>query len=122
MPAPGEGRGEGVVVRQRPAGWVQHDDVHAAIIVTMQIRAESGAPPFFVVGNDRSGTTMLRLVLDRSAEVAIPPESMFLIDFAASPRGGLDAARRRRLRRRCLAPSQSPSLGAPGDRRSCLPG
>jgi hypothetical protein len=38
--------------------------------------------PFFIVGNDRSGTTMLRLILDRGPEVAIPPESMFLTDFA----------------------------------------
>jgi hypothetical protein len=36
----------------------------------------------FIVGNDRSGTTMLRLVLDRGPEVAVPPESMFLTDFA----------------------------------------
>jgi hypothetical protein len=48
------------------------------------------APPFFLVGNDRSGTTMLRLILDRS-DVAIPPESMFLADFAPVRRaGGLD--------------------------------
>jgi hypothetical protein len=40
------------------------------------------AAPFFIVGNDRSGTTMLRLVLDRGPDVAIPPESMFLTDFA----------------------------------------
>ncbi|HXV96252.1 MAG TPA: sulfotransferase [Gaiellaceae bacterium] len=47
-------------------------------------------PPFFVIGNDRSGTTMLRLVLDRSEEAAIPPESMFLLDFApVRRRGGL---------------------------------
>ncbi len=46
--------------------------------------------PFFVVGNDRSGTTMLRLVLDRSAEAAVPPESMFLLDYApVRQRGGL---------------------------------
>src|SRR3954447_3515913 len=38
--------------------------------------------PFFIVGNDRSGTTMLRLILDREPDVAIPPESMFLTDFA----------------------------------------
>lgn len=44
--------------------------------------------PIFVVGNDRSGTTMLRLILDRSAELAIPPESMFLVDFAAARRRG----------------------------------
>ncbi|MEA2132400.1 MAG: hypothetical protein QOC68_309 [Solirubrobacteraceae bacterium] len=40
--------------------------------------------PFFIVGNDRSGTTMLRLILDRGPDVAIPPESMFLTDFAAA--------------------------------------
>jgi hypothetical protein len=46
--------------------------------------------PFFLVGNDRSGTTMLRLILDRGA-VAIPPESMFLVDFAGVRRSsGLD--------------------------------
>ena len=38
--------------------------------------------PFFIVGNDRSGTTMLRLILDRGADAAVPPESMFLTDFA----------------------------------------
>ncbi|MDQ1741439.1 MAG: hypothetical protein QOE53_3091 [Pseudonocardiales bacterium] len=38
--------------------------------------------PLFIVGNDRSGTTMLRLILDRGPDVAIPPESMFLTDFA----------------------------------------
>lgn len=43
--------------------------------------------PFFLVGNDRSGTTMLRLILDRS-DVAVPPESMFLADFAPVRRGG----------------------------------
>jgi len=49
------------------------------------------APPFFIVGNDRSGTTVLRLVLDRSSEAAVPPESMFLMDFASvRRRGGLD--------------------------------
>jgi hypothetical protein len=40
------------------------------------------APPLFIVGNDRSGTTMLRLILDNGPEIAIPPESMFLTDLA----------------------------------------
>ena len=59
----------------------------------------SAASPFFVVGNDRSGTTMLRLMLDRSAEAAVPPESMFLIDTAAARRSGnlTDAAEAARL-------------------------
>src|SRR3954466_8682616 len=39
--------------------------------------------PFFIVGCDRSGTTMLRLILDRSDDVAIPTESMFIADMAA---------------------------------------
>ncbi len=49
-----------------------------------------GAAPFFIVGNDRSGTTMLRLILDRGDEAAIPTESMFLGDFAPVRRGRLD--------------------------------
>jgi hypothetical protein len=48
----------------------------------------SGPAPFFIVGNDRSGTTMLRLVLDRGPDVAIPPESMFLADFEPVRRRG----------------------------------
>jgi hypothetical protein len=40
------------------------------------------AAPFFIVGNDRSGTTMLRMILDRGPDAAIPPESMFLTDVA----------------------------------------
>jgi hypothetical protein len=49
--------------------------------------------PFFLVGHDRSGTTMLRLILDRG-DVAIPPESMFLLDVdpAQSPEDVLRAA------------------------------
>src|SRR5439155_3827481 len=38
--------------------------------------------PFFIVGNDRSGTTMLRMILDRGVDAAVPPESMFLTDVA----------------------------------------
>ncbi len=61
----------------------------------MSLREPGAEAPFFIVGNDRSGTTMLRLVLDRSREAALPPESMFLIDFeAVRQRGELaDAAR-----------------------------
>jgi hypothetical protein len=54
--------------------------------------------PFFIVGNDRSGTTMLRLILDRGPDAAVPPESMFLTDFAPAfdaggPRDAQAAAR-----------------------------
>ena len=56
------------------------------------------ADPFFIVGNDRSGTTMLRLILDRGPDVAIPPESMFLTDLGdafarGEPRDPAAAAR-----------------------------
>lgn len=44
--------------------------------------------PFFIVGNDRSGTTMLRLILDRGPDAAIPPESMFLTDLAEPSAAG----------------------------------
>ncbi|MGN6378071.1 MAG: sulfotransferase family protein [Gaiellales bacterium] len=40
------------------------------------------APPLFLVACDRSGTTMLRLILDRSPDIAIPTESMIVVDFA----------------------------------------
>jgi hypothetical protein len=43
--------------------------------------ANCDQPPFFVVGADRSGTTMLRLMLNRHPELAIPPESHFLISL-----------------------------------------
>jgi len=45
-------------------------------------------PPLFIVGNDRSGTTMLRLILDAGPEIAIPPESMILTDYGAVWEGG----------------------------------
>lgn len=51
----------------------------------------SDSAPFFIIGNDRSGTTMLRLILDRGDQFAIPTESMFLGDFApVRAAGGLD--------------------------------
>jgi hypothetical protein len=56
--------------------------------------------PFFIVGNDRSGTTMLRLILDAGPEVAIPPESMILTDYGAVWEAGElgDPAAARRFR------------------------
>lgn len=44
---------------------------------------QSSKPPFFIVGSDRSGTTMLRLMLDRAPDgPAVPPETMFITDHA----------------------------------------
>jgi hypothetical protein len=40
--------------------------------------SDTATPPFFVVGSARSGTTMLKSMLDRNDAVAIPPESHFI--------------------------------------------
>lgn len=51
------------------------------------------APPLFIVGCGRSGTTMLRLMLDSHPELAIPGESHFLPSLAARFKAaGPDAA------------------------------
>lgn len=39
-----------------------------------------GDPPFFVLGAARSGTTLLRVMLDRHPRLAVPVESHFLIE------------------------------------------
>lgn len=39
------------------------------------------APPFFIVGSARSGTTFLRLSLNAHPEVAVPPESRFITEL-----------------------------------------
>jgi hypothetical protein len=45
--------------------------------------------PIFICGNDRSGTTMLRLIMGRGA-IAIPTPSFFLMDFEAVHHGSRD--------------------------------
>ncbi|MDA8382470.1 MAG: sulfotransferase [Betaproteobacteria bacterium] len=42
---------------------------------------EQGSAPFFVVGAQRSGTTMLRLMLNAHPRLCVPFESGFIIDF-----------------------------------------
>ena len=37
--------------------------------------------PFFIVGSARSGTTLLRLMLNAHPEVAVPPESRFIVEL-----------------------------------------
>jgi Sulfotransferase family len=45
--------------------------------------AGTGHPPMpFIVGSPRSGTTLLRLMLDAHPEIAIPPETGFLVPCA----------------------------------------
>lgn len=38
-------------------------------------------PPFFIVGSARSGTTLLRLILNAHNLVAVPPESRFIVEL-----------------------------------------
>ena len=39
------------------------------------------APPFFIVGSARSGTTLLRLILNAHPAIAVPPESRFVTEL-----------------------------------------
>ena len=62
--------------------------------------ADPGPPAPFIVGVGRSGTTLLRLMLDAGSEIAIPPETHFfgsLFDASArlrfTPRTALEAIR-----------------------------
>lgn len=50
------------------------------------------APPLFILGVRRSGTTLLRVMLDQNSVLAIPDESYFLPQLADRHRGRLDLA------------------------------
>ncbi len=49
-------------------------------------------PPLIVLGVRRSGTTLLRVMLDRNPALAVPDESYFVPSLARRHRGGIDAA------------------------------
>jgi Sulfotransferase family len=51
----------------------------------------SGPPSPFVVGVPRSGTTLLRLMLDAHPEMAIPPETYFVTNLIEAADGGAGA-------------------------------
>jgi Sulfotransferase family len=50
------------------------------------------APQLFVLGVSRSGTTMLRVILDRSPGIAIPDETFFIPQLAHRHPGVVDTA------------------------------
>ena len=50
-------------------------------------------PPLFVLGVSRSGTTLLRVILDRSPGIAIPDESFFIPLLARRQSGNVDPGR-----------------------------
>jgi hypothetical protein len=47
-------------------------------------------PPLLILGVRRSGTTLLRVMLDRSSELAVPDESYFVPQLADRHRGRVD--------------------------------
>jgi hypothetical protein len=55
-------------------------------------------PPFFIVGCGRSGTTLVRAMLDQHPDLAIPLESLFMIDYLRSPSRDLNRMRRMMVR------------------------
>ena len=50
------------------------------------------APPLIVLGVRRSGTTLLRVMLDRNPSLAVPDESYFVPQLARRHRGSVDPA------------------------------
>ena len=48
------------------------------------------SPPVFVLGVRRSGTTLLRVMLDRHPQLAVPDESYFIPQLADRHRGPID--------------------------------
>jgi hypothetical protein len=48
---------------------------------------EIGAMPFFIIGSQRSGTTLLRLILNAHSEIAIPEEGTFWMPLLRSLKG-----------------------------------
>jgi Sulfotransferase family len=51
---------------------------------------EPSTPPLFVLGVRRSGTTLLRVMLDRNSRLAVPDESYFIPQLADRHRNGID--------------------------------
>jgi hypothetical protein len=56
-------------------------------------QAPDGKPVPFIVGVGRSGTTMLRLMLDAHPDLAIPPETHFVPDVIEAINDGADPAK-----------------------------
>lgn len=51
-------------------------------VIVMPEQRPTGEPPIFVIGVHRSGTTLLRLILDSHSRIACPPESFFIAPLA----------------------------------------
>lgn len=51
-------------------------------IATAEASTKERSEPFFIVGCPRSGTTLLRLMVDGHSNLAVPPESHFVVPLA----------------------------------------
>ena len=81
-------------------------------------RAEPGAPAPFVVGVGRSGTTLLRMMLDAHPELAIPPETHFVNPLIQAS-GRIRFTRRDRLPGRSSTTSADAGTTSASTRASC---
>ena len=75
-------------------------------------RRDVPAPAPFVVGVGRSGTTLLRMMLDSHPELAIPPETHFVPELIEDERGG---ARPEALVERMIETRTWPDFGVAAD-------
>ncbi len=64
----------------------QAADTSAADSLTASDCEVDPSEPFFIVGCGRSGTTLLRTMLNHHPEVAIPLESFFIVDYLRTPK------------------------------------
>jgi len=67
--------------------------LHERRISPAQLEQDSLIPSPFVVGVGRSGTTLLRLMLDAHPDLAIPPETHFIPEAARAHRRALNPRR-----------------------------
>jgi Sulfotransferase family len=74
------------VARQSGGGRVRVREPAAAEAPADAIPGHEGPPAPFVVGVTRSGTTLLRMMLDAHPQLTIPPETHFLPDLIEASR------------------------------------
>ncbi len=89
---------------------------------TCRLPRSSDGPPVLVLGVRRSGTTLLRVILDRSPGIAIPDESHFVPQLAHRHSTPVDVdafvddlGRLQTLRRWGITVDEVASASAPGD-------
>ena len=76
--------------RRRPAATPSCSTRSGIGCATDRRRQAVSPPPLLVLGVRRSGTTLLRVVLDRHSQLAIPDESYFVPQLADRQRGRID--------------------------------